>query len=120
MSNISTSINLAALKHSRMKMKGKSGMLDCLIIPIEANMLHKGEKGLYLNINHYEIKDKSKFPADSKDTHLVKQSFPKEAYDKLTEEEKKSFPIIGNSILWSGSSEAALSAPIGEDDDLPF
>ena len=119
MGNISTKLNLAALHHTRMEMKGQNGMVDVLIIPIEKNNLYKGEKGLYLNLTHIEVKNKV---GDSKDTHLVKQDLQKEVYEKMTEEQKKAMPILGNSILWSssGSNEAPLSAPIGENDPLPF
>lgn len=121
MSNISTKLNLAALKHSRMNMKGESGMVDCLIIPINANMLYKGEKGLYLDLTHLEIKDRSKQAEGQKDTHLVKQSFPKDIYDAMSDEEKRAFPILGNTIVWgSNSNEPQLANPIEETDDLPF
>lgn len=121
MSNISTKLNLAGLKHSRMNMKGQSGMVDCLIIPIDANMLYKGEKGLYLDLTHLEIKDRSKQSEGQKDTHLVKQSFQKEVYEKMTDEEKRSFPILGNTIVWGQNlNEPQLVAPIEEGDDLPF
>lgn len=121
MSNISTKLNLAGLKHTRMSMKGKSGMVDCLIIPINANKLYKGEKGLYLDLTHLEIKDRSKQAEGQKDTHLVKQSFTKEAYELMTDEEKRSYPILGNTIVWSqNSNEPQLANPIEETDDLPF
>lgn len=121
MGNISTKLNLAGLKHSRKLLSGKSGQVDCLIIPIVENKLFIGEKGLYLDLTHIEIKDRSKQAPDQKDTHLIKQSFSKEVYEAMTEEERKSYPILGNSILWtSNQNEPELSAPIEEHDDLPF
>jgi len=118
MANLSTKLNLAGLKHSRMEMKGKSGMIDCLIIPINENHLFKGEKGLYLDLSHFEITNPA---ADQKDSHLVKQSLPKEIYDAMTDEEKKALPILGNTRTWGGNSnEPALSQPQQEGDDLPF
>lgn len=121
MANISVKLNLAGLKHSRKLLKGQSGEIDCLIIPINENKLFKGEKGLYLDLTLIEIKDRSKQSPDQKDTHLVKQSFTKEVYDAMSEEERKSYPILGNAILWSSNSnEPALAEPKEEDDDLPF
>lgn len=120
MGNISTKLNLAGLKHTRKKLKAQSGEVDCIIIPVDQNHLYKGEKGLYLDLTHIELKNRR---FDSKDTHLVKQSLPKEVYNKMSEEEKKATPILGNSILWASSfssNESALSDPIGDDDDLPF
>lgn len=123
MANISVKLNLAGLAHSRKLMKGKTGDIDCLIIPIEQNKLYKGEKGLYLDLTLIEIKDRSKQSPDQKDTHLVKQSFSKEVYDAMSEEERKSYPILGNAIYWgsfSNSNEPELAEPQEEDDDLLF
>lgn len=118
MSNISTKINLAGLKHSVRTIKGKSGDLECLVIPISANNLYKGEKGVYLDLTGFEIKNKVN---DSKDTHLVKQSLPKEIYEKQTDEEKKAMPVLGSHTLWSGGTmgDSTLNNQ-AENDDLPF
>lgn len=119
MSNISTKVNLAALKHSVKKLKGQTGEVECLIIPIEANSLFKGEKGVYLDLTGFEIKNKAN---ESKDSHLVKQSFPKEVYEKMTDEDKKAQPIIGSHILWGQSGQLGDSIVVvqAEEDDLPF
>ncbi len=118
MSNFSTKLNLAVLKHSRRIIKGQSGDLDCIIIPIDANNLYKGEKGLYLDLYHIQLKN----PAEGQsNTHLVKQNLPKELYETMSEEEKRAMPILGSSTVWiSKSNEAELAEPSGEDDDLPF
>lgn len=120
MGNISIKLNLAGLTHATRIEKGQSGDVECIIIPIAKNNLFKGEKGLYLDITAIEIKDRSKFAADQKDTHLLKQSYPKEMYDAMSEEEKRAKPILGNAIVWNGTSEAQLAPPISEGDDLPF
>lgn len=121
MGNISIKLNLAGLVHATRIEKGKTGDQECIIIPIAQNNLHKGEKGLYLDLTAIEIKDRSKFDSDRKDTHLVKQNLPKDLYDTMTEEQKKAMPILGNAILWNGNSnEAALNSPTEEGDDLPF
>ena len=119
MSNISTKINLAGLKHSVRTIKGKTGDLECLIIPIEANNLFKGTKGVYLDLQGFEIKNKVN---DSKDTHLVKQSLMKEVYEKLSDEDKKAMPVLGSHTLWSGSGSLGDSVlnTQQENDDLPF
>lgn len=118
MSNLTTKLNLAGLKHSRKLMNGKSGQIDCLIIPINENHLFIGEKGLYLDLKHYEIKKPKEGQTDS---HLVKQSLPSEIYEKLTEQEKEAMPILGNTRTWTPqSNEPQLAEPQSEDDDLPF
>ena len=120
MNGISIKLNLLNLQTSVVKMKGKSGQLECLVIPIALNNLFKGEKGVYLDCTAFELKNKR---ADSKDTHLIKQSLPKEIYEEMTEEERRAIPILGNAILWSGVTESdpqSSATAIEEDDGLPF
>jgi hypothetical protein len=122
MSNISIKINLRQLKSAVRKMKAASGDIECLIIPIEQNYLVRGEKGLYLDMQAYELKEKK---ADRKDTHLIKQGFPKEVFDAMTDEQKKNTPIIGNLVVWGYSEPAPVNVEIEEtqttdDGDLPF
>ena len=118
MSNFSTKLNLASLKHTRKLLKAKSGEIDCLIIPINENNLFKGEKGLYLDLYHIQLKNPKEGQTN---THLVKQNLPKELYEKMTDEQKKEMPIIGSSTVWvPTSNEAELAEPIDDEDDLPF
>jgi hypothetical protein len=122
MSNISIKINLRQLKSAVRTMKGTSGDIECLVIPIAANHLIKGEKGLYLDMQAYELKERK---ADRKDSHLIKQSLPKEVFDAMSDEEKKTTPIIGNLVVWGYSEPAPVNVEIaetqpGESDDLPF
>lgn len=121
MGNISIRLNLLQLNAAVKKLKGQSGEIECLVLPIKQNSLYEGEKGIYLDLQAFEIKNKK---GDSKDTHLIKQSLPKEVYDKLTEEERKEQPIIGNATMWGGGPATekvkSSSAPLGSEDDLPF
>lgn len=119
MSGISSKINLAGLKHSVREIKGKTGdMVKCLVIPIDLNNLYQGEKGVYLDLQGFEIKNKVN---ESKDTHLVKQSLPKDLYDTLSDDQKKALPVLGSHILWSGGSMGDSTVVVQkEDDDLPF
>jgi hypothetical protein len=122
MSNISIKINLRQLKSAVRTMKSASGEIECLIIPINQNHLIKGEKGIYIDMQAYELKEKK---ADRKDTHLIKQGFPKEVFDAMSEEEKKTTPILGNLVVWGYSEPAPVNVEIvetqpGESDDLPF
>lgn len=132
MANISIKLNVQQLKHVVREFTGKDGKkIKCLLIPIEENMLFEGEKGTYLNLTAIEIKNKV---GDSKDTHLIKQDIPKDQYEAMSEDERKSFPILGNAIYWGGFKEkdpvassdlsnSAIDAYMdekGEPDDLPF
>jgi hypothetical protein len=128
MGNISIRLNIRQLRHVEREMKGKDGnMIKVLIIPVEENKLFVGEKGVYLDITAIEIKNKT---GDSKDTHLLKQSFSKEVYDAMTEQERLACPILGNAIQWgrqepppvasSALSDSAVDAYQEEGEDIPF
>jgi hypothetical protein len=122
MSNISIKINLRQLKSAVRTMKGASGNIECLIIPIDQNHLVRGEKGIYIDMQAYELKEKK---ADRKDTHLVKQALPKEVFNSKTNEEKKATPILGNLVVWGYSEHEPVNAEIVETqeteiEDLPF
>lgn len=120
MGNISTKINLAALKNAAIIKSGQKKDVDCILIPIAQNHLFKSEKGaVYLDLQGFELKN----PKDgSKDTHLVKQSLPKEVFDKMSDQEKRDMPILGNHIVWgqSGERTEAAATTAASEDDLPF
>ena len=117
MSKFSAKINLLQLHAVVKNIKSQSGEVECIVIPIRQNSLFKGEKGIYLDLQGFELKQKRE---GSKDTHIIKQSFPKEVYDKLTDEQKKELPILGNAIFWDGSNqETTSSAIVLDDSDLP-
>lgn len=123
-------INLAALESHKIAMFPTSDpnvKIECIVIPIEKNHLFKSDKGnVYLDIVAFE----QKVPQTDKDggitqTHLVKQSLPKEIREKQTKEEKMAQPIIGSlCILGKNITErqAIVDKDLGEptEDDLPF
>lgn len=124
MSNISIKLNLRQLKSHVMNMNVKNGQVKCLVLPIAENSLFEGEKGIYIDLQAWEIKERK---PDRKQTHIIKQSYPKELFDKLSEEQKQAIPIIGDAILWLGFQEPEpnnfeVSQPDikPEEDDLPF
>lgn len=118
---ISAKVNLTKLKCIVKTMKSASGEIDCIIIPIAENRMFKSDKGVYLELVAFEIKESK---GDDKQTHLVKQSFSKDILEKMSEEEKKALPILGNMIDWSTlNPEAKSESLVGieeEKDDLPF
>jgi|GEM_PF-1229449 len=117
---LSGKMNLSALKSVIQPQKGKNGeMVECLIIPIAVNNLFKGDKGVYLDFTAFPI-DPAKRHADSKDSHLIKQSLPKEVYEAMTEEEKKAAKILGNIITWEPSNQDTPPEEIKEGEDLPW
>jgi hypothetical protein len=122
MSRISGKINLLNL-HGVVKMiPGQLGEVECLVIPLEKNSLFKGKSGIYLDIIAFEI-DPAKRNAESKDTHLVKQSFSKEIRELMSEDDLRKLPIIGNLQVWGDyqESEPVSSAETQNAvDPLPF
>ena len=73
---ITFKINFMQFKAAIQKVKNNKGNdIECIVIPIALNNLFKGEKGVYGEFVAFEVKEKR---ADSKDTHLVKQSLPKD------------------------------------------
>ena len=122
MSRISGKLNLLNL-HGVVKMiKGKVGEVECLVIPLEKNDLFKGEKGIYLDIIAFEI-DPAKRNSESKDTHLVKQSFSKAVRETMSEDYLKGLPILGSLQVWGERPESepvSSSETLSDSDDLPF
>ena len=114
-------INLAKLHHVLQMQKGKTGEVECLVIPIEKNNLFKGKDGnVYLDIVGFDLKDTSKG-----DTHLIKQSLPKDIRDKMSKEELEAMPILGNLNVNLGSGGGTPNTPspgvtLGAEDELPF
>lgn len=126
MANISAKINLRRLQSAQMKLKGKNGnLVECVVIPIDANNLVRGEKGIYLDMIGFEYRERK---PDRKDTHMVKQSLAKELLEKMTDDEKNALPILGNMVLWGHQEPEPVNfdmappadQPEGTDDDLPF
>jgi hypothetical protein len=109
-------LNLHAVKRLE---KGAAGMIECLIIPIEKNKLFVGEKGVYLDLIAFEIKEPK---SDSKDTHIVKQSLAKDVRESMTDEQLKAMPILGNLSVWLGGESLPISSTttLEPDSDLPF
>lgn len=116
MGNISTRLNLLAIPGAvKHELEGKNGKKVAIVaIPIEYANLYNGEKGVYLDLIGFELKNPS---ADRKDTHLVKQSLPKE---KQTED----MPILGSHIAWGQpkveKAEVIDNGSSDDDSDLPF
>jgi len=120
MSNINGKLNLMQLKAVRMNMKATSGMQECVVIPIKANNLYVGEKGIYLDLIAFEKRTQQE---NNKDTHIVKQSLSKDALQAMTDEEKQAMPILGSLRVWGEFVEAPPQSDmntIDERSDLPF
>lgn len=96
--------------------QGKTAKKRCLCIPIEEAHLYEGEKGVYLSLNMWATKD-SKYG----DSHYLTLNLPKEVRDAMTDEQKKSIPILGNVKaieLPPRQIQEAVEIPAATNDDL--
>lgn len=116
--NLLVSVQLTRLNRAgRILLKDKDGkQIDCLVIPIKLNNLFVSENNeIFLNMVAWES-DKLK----NEQTHLLKQSLPKDIVDKMSEDDKKQMPIMGN-VKPLKKKEAEMETYSQEQvNDLPF
>ena len=93
MSNFGIKIDLSKLSGaSVVELTGRSGVpTKCVVIPVEANHIFVGQKGVYLDLCAFEMKN-PQYEA----THTIKQSLPKAVRDSMTDEQRKALPIVGD------------------------
>ena len=118
MANLNIKLNLQNLICACRFEKGTvSGPVECLIIPLEKNHLFKGEKGVYLDLTAFELKERKE-----NKTHLIKQQLPKEVFKAMTDEQKKATPILGDVSVWEHTEPEPKSdlTTLNEGSDLPF
>lgn len=92
--NLLISVQLTRLNRvGRITLNDRNGnKVDCLAIPIELNNLSVSNSNeIYLNLVGWES-DKLK----DGQTHLLKQSLSKEIVERMSEDDKKNMPIMGN------------------------
>lgn len=96
---------------------GKIGKKKCVIIPVDDNPeIFIGEKGLWLSLAAIGMKEPGKYG----DTHIVKGNIPKEIREAMSEEERKSQPILGQMQPMERKEMSAPEASVEDEDDLPF
>lgn len=94
MGNFNLKLDLSKLKNACVKdLKGASGMIKCLIIPVADNNLFISEKtgSVYLDCECKEVQN-PKYDQ----THFIKRRYTKEQYYQMDAEDRKNIPIIGN------------------------
>lgn len=86
-------INLAKLNNAMVKeLKGRSGMVKCVIIPVEENNIYCGNNGsAYLSFTCSERPVKSEWG----ETHTIRPQVSLDKYRTMSKEEKMSIPFIG-------------------------
>lgn len=128
MTDFNGKLNLLKLKRAGiMQIQGRTGVLRCLVIPVEDNNIfvttdeNNHPKAAYIDLTAWELKN-PKYD----ETHMIKQSLPKEVREKMTDEEKKAIPILGGLkpvIFESQNAASSCAVPIAQtqnSDDLPF
>lgn len=123
MANYGIKIDLQKLKNTFLrKFTGKTATKNCLCIPIDDNpMIFVGEKGTYLSLVARETSN-----SQYGDTHFIVGDLPREVYEKLSDDERKAFPILGNmrpiqSRQLDNVPTTNSTVPEGQpEDDLPF
>lgn len=125
MSNYNIRLDLLRLQGAFTRnLKGKTATKRCLIIPIDDNPgMFLGEKGCYLNAVAYETQNNQ-----YGDTHMVKPDLPKEVRERMTDDERRNQPILGNMRPMQpqvGAVGGTMQASDfvndqGSNDDLPF
>lgn len=125
--NYQLKINAKALNRAFVhSIQGKTEKVECLCIPVSE--FYKGKNGeLYCTFGITEKQTVGTYG----DTHFAKQQLEKESYSKLTDEQKKNIPIIGNmqpskfgNTTKNETVQDAVilppSEPAQSNDDLPF
>ena len=123
MRNYGIRVNLQNLQNAFLrKFAGKTATKTCICLPIEDNpALFLGEKGCYLNLTAYAQEN-----PQYGNSHFVRGDIPRELYEQMTEEQRKSFAILGNMkpiLPKQQQVDATTSMDAPEDqpqDDLPF
>ena len=121
MSNQSIKINLQKFRNAALlTMPGRTAKKRCICIPVDDNPeIFVGEKGVYLDLTAIEMKE----PGQYGDTHFLKGNYPEEVYKSLSDEERKSQPIVGQMrpLVRKEQPAPEVSAVEAEvEDDLPF
>lgn len=124
--NFQGKINLLKLKNAGVvDVKGKESVKRCVVIPIEDNNIFISAdenlvaKGAYIDFMAWENRQISQYG----DTHGIRQSLPKDVREKMSEDELKAVPFIGNMKPFEiGNSASSVNAPsaVANGDDLPF
>ena len=128
MGNFQGKLDFLKFKNSCViSVKGKTGEKKGVFVPIEDNDIfvttdeNNKAKGAYFNFAVFENKQVGKYG----DTHMIKQSIGKDARSKMSDEEKRAIPILGNMKPMEFQNaaqtvEAPFAPSVQEEDDLPF
>lgn len=119
--NLDIKFDLKKLRNAFvMPIQGKNDKVECVCIPVTE--FFKGKNGeLYCSLTATERSTPSQYG----DTHVIKQQYNREEYKALTDEQKKSIPILGSikPIQFKNSnsnSSQSSGANIPQSNEPPF
>ena len=118
MKNFNVKINLALMNGVKTIISKKDNE-KYVCIPLSANYIFEGRKGLYLDLTAYSYDGKYG------ESHFLKNRVPKDVYEKMSEDDKKNTPIIGSLSpleMDNGMTEKADYQEFEEvsENDIPF
>jgi hypothetical protein len=105
--------------------QGKNEKVECVCIPVSEFFAGKIDKDGHVPLySSFEVKERKEVGSFG-DTHFVKQQLEKSSYSALTEEQKKSIPIIGSFApsKYGNDTPKETEKPadnVKVDDTLPF
>ena len=109
--NYNVKIDLKKLeKVAVMPIQGKTGLIKCVVIPVEENNIFVSEKtngGIYLDLKASEVRE-MRFGQ----SHILKRTVGKEAYSKMTKEEIINMPIVGSLSPYDNQGMASNNQPM--------
>ena len=125
--NYSGKLNLLRFKNACIvSVQGKTEKKKGVFIPIDDNQLFvsaddRGQaKGAYVDFMAWENRQVSQYG----DTHAMRQQYPREVRERMSEEQLKTIPYFGNLRPFEPRNEAQNVRPMSEIvpdvDDLPF
>lgn len=126
---LNMSLNITNIRGAFVReIKGKSKNVPCVIIPIDEQTMFVGEKGVYVNLVAFPLKEEHRNGDNDERTHSIKQSFRKDFLNSLSKDERRALPYLGNvsvfrrdTVATQASSQPAVEMmPFDNDDDLPF
>lgn len=89
MKNFNVKINLALMNGVK-TITSKKNNEKYVCIPLSANYIFEGRKGLYMDLTAYSYDGKFG------ESHFLKNRIPKDVYEKMSEEDKKNTTILGS------------------------
>ena len=118
MKNFNVKINLALMNGVKL-ITSKKNNEKYVCIPLSANYIFEGKKGLYLDLTAYSYDGKYG------ESHFLKNRIPKDVYEKMSEENKKNTLILGSMSpleMDNGIAEKADYQDFDEvsDENVPF